>query len=69
MFYFSGYADSADLHIIRGCQFVLISWLMFGESRVWRNGRAFDSGPRSSGFDPRLGQLVFPLSKKINRHC
>ena len=28
---------------------------------VWRNGRAYDSGPRGPGFETRLGQLVFFL--------
>ena len=33
-------------------------------SAAGRNG-----GPRSPGFEIRLGQLVFPLGKEINRHC
>ena len=33
---------------------------------VWRNGKAYDSGPRCLGFETRLGQLVILLGKVIN---
>ena len=48
---------------------------------VWRNSRAYDSGPRGpafetlcTGFTPRKGNLsalcgFFPLGKEIYRHC
>ena len=36
---------------------------------VWRNGRAFDAGPRDFVFEPRWGQPGFPLGKEIHRHC
>ena len=32
-------------------------------------GRTFESEPRDPGFEPRSGQLVFPLGKEINRYC
>ena len=46
----------------------LYHFLIFAEP-VWRNGRAFDSGPIDPGFEVRSDQMVFPLDKEINRYC
>ena len=33
--------------------------IIFSSELVWRNGRAFDPGPRSNGFEPRSSQMIF----------
>ena len=43
-------------------------WFLISAEPVWRNGRAWDSGSRSSGFEFRKCHPDFPLGKENNRH-
>ena len=66
---FRPYSDQGEREKAEGGDHDIIKapTLMAAEP-MWRNGRAYDSGPKIRGFVTRLGQLVFPSDEETNRH-